>query len=117
MAALDAAAEATKTVVEEVFGRKRPDGFVDGWLSPIEFGPVLAMLETAPGGATLEPGHVVGIMMHQKQRIRKFVPAAEGAGSRCREASLRVTMKHFSDGGRSVDWDLTPTNRIIFVRR
>ena len=53
LAAFDAAAEASASVVKDVFGRKPREDFADGWLSPAEFGPVLAMLEASPGGATL----------------------------------------------------------------
>ena len=56
------------SAVKDVFGRKRVDEFTDGWLGPEEFGPVLAMLEAAPGGATLSGGHVSGILLHQHCR-------------------------------------------------
>ena len=58
----------------------------------------------------MEGSLVAGIRMHQKYRTRRFVPAEDAAGTGCRAASMRVTMKHFRSGDRKVEWDGTPTS-------
>ena len=84
------------------------DEHSDGWLGENEYGPVLAMLENAPGGATIEKTHLIGVRIHQKNRNRGYTPSDEGAGARCREASMPISMKHFTDGARKVAWDFHP---------
>jgi hypothetical protein len=107
-AAFNAAAEVCKDAVNDIFGKSRIDEYADGWLGPDEFGPILAMLENCAGGATLSKDHLVGVRIHQKARNRLYTPGVEGVGVRCREASIRITMKHFPGGERRVEWDFTP---------
>ena len=109
MEAFDAAAEVAKQAAAEVFGSKRADEFADGWLGATEYGFVLAMLENAPGGATIEPDLVAGIRIHRKPRNRLYTPGDEGVGRECRNASMRISMKHFEDGDRKVEWDFGPS--------
>ena len=105
----DAAAEVCKQAVEDIFGSKgRVDEYTDCWLGPSEFGAVLGMLENSKGGATVPMEQIVGIMMHQKSRRRLYVPSQEGAGARCRDAKVRISMQHFTNGDRKVMWDFTP---------
>ena len=65
IAAMDAAREATKVTVKEVLedphGPEPKPVYEDAWLAEDEFPVVLGLLESAVGGATLDPSKVDGI--------------------------------------------------------